>query len=162
MANKLIEKKLTDVETFLKTNLGAELTALQAAYADNVDLDAPRTTDDGYAIYEKEYIDQLPFIQILPDNSDNEHLGVQHDIMDHSIIIVAHTPGEEGCPKDCALRTYRFAEAIWRIITNNRVLTTMEIWVNNIDYKPMMEDEDSRALKGEVWIHCTIKENEVV
>jgi len=160
MANKLIEYYMTAIETYLKANLAAELAALQAAYADDIVLTAPRTTagKESYSIYELGAIDQLPFIEILPDNSDVPEMGLQHDIMDHKIIIISHVPEYRGRNDYCAKRAYRFAEAIWRLITSDRTLTGLEIWCTNIDYKPMMQDNNT--LKGEVWVHVTVKAEE--
>lgn len=160
MANKLVEHQLTAIETFLKANLGAELATLQAAYADGITLTAPRTAAGkaAYSTNELLAIDQLPFIEILPDTSEAVEMGLEHDIMDHNIIIVAHTDGREGRADYCAKRTYRFAEAIWRLITANRTLTGLEIWVTSIDYKPIVTD--GNVLKGEVWVHAIVKVEE--
>ena len=160
MANKLIEQQLTKIEAVLKASLATELATLQAAYADGITLTAPVTNDNGYSIYELSAIDQLPFIEILPDTSPVILTGIQHDEMDHHIIIVAHTDGKEGRTDYCAKRTYRFAEAIWRLLTTKRTLddTVIEAFITDINYKPMMTDDYS--LKGEVWIHVTVKDEE--
>ena len=154
----LIEPQLTKIKTILNTGMAAKLAAIALEYGDGVSLDAP--VDDAYYINEIEAIPYLPAIQVIPDNSDIVLTGLRHDEMDHRIIVIAHVGATEGDTGLCAKRCYRFARAVWEIITAKRTLddTVIEAFCTSINYKPMMSD--NYTLKQEAWVSVTVKDEE--
>jgi len=153
-----IETVLKKVRDVIKAGIGAKLTAITNEMGDSVYLPAPATTS--YAINELEAIAPYPFIQILPNTSDMEIINTQSDDTAHNILVIAHNTAYEGKIDTCALRTYRYARAIWEIIKGNQTLddTVTFCIVESIDYKPMTLD--GNMFIQEVWLTLKLQKCE--
>jgi len=154
-ALKHIEETLNLVKSYISTNLQTYLTAINVEKADGRTLTAPQATD--YIISEIDAIPNFPFINLVPDVSDNIINGGTWDETDHRIIIKAHNVTKEGSTHDCAVRSYRFARAISEIVIDNRTLgdQVIGIKITNINYTPMMSD--GNTFKQEIWVNAVVK-----
>ena len=153
---KRIEYLLTWVKDLISANISAKLTAITAEMADGISLPVPL----GYSIYELGAIDQMPYVQVLPDVTETVIPGDTWDQDENRIIIIAHNVAYEGSIEYCAKRTYRYERAISELILSDRTLTdrVTAFYKTLSDFKEMYTDEN--GFKQEVWIHCTIKMHE--
>ena len=150
-----IETQLTSVRNYISAGIDAALTVVTAAIGDG--LAPPRPL--GYSINEIYELDQMPWIQVLPDIDNTDIANIKWDSIDRKVTIIIHVSTTSDI-EACAQYIYRYAEAIRAIVKDNVTMGDSVIgWtIDNINYGTM--STQSNMFKQELWIHCNIKISE--
>lgn len=147
-----IESFLTYIKDYIQNNIDTALTCVTEAMGDTLVVPRPR----GYAINDNLELDQMPFVQVIPDTSTVIIPAQKWEEVDHKIVIIVHAATNSDT-ETCAKYIYRYTQAIEQICMFYRTMESRCIgWtIEHVDYKPMFSD--GVTMKQEVWIHCNIK-----
>lgn len=116
-----IEETLDLIKTSFENNMSTKIFAINE---DNSDLTLEEIK--GYAIYPENIIENMPYIEIIPNQTYTELAGGADDFAwdddEHNIMIIIHNVSRYGESEDCSKRSYRIVNAISDLINNERTL----------------------------------------
>jgi hypothetical protein len=159
MAYLGVEEIADLIVTSIKASINTKITAINLEHSDTI---AETIDTDRYAINELGVIEFMPFIQVVPEQTEIEVPGGAKDCgwatERNNFIIKAHNISDDGTIEQCAKRSYRYARAISEIILADRTLSdnVLAWYRNTVDYTPIMSNLDQSAFKQEIWINTTV------